>query len=711
MDFYDKVSAEQKYDEKLQKCINDVIEDLEDKNTSCNNPGVLLGKIQSGKTRGFLGIIAKAFDNDYDIALVLTKGTKTLAKQTVSRIQHDFKTFVDDDLISIFDIMEVPQRLTRSEINRKLIIVAKKEVKNLQRVISFFSNQDQDYKNILKKKVILIDDEADLGSIRFVKAKNESEQELIEQGKIAKKMDELRQLVKNLKFLQVTATPYSLYLQPENYPDPYLFLPKKPAFTKLLPIHDKYVGGDDYFKKYHNSDPRYYLYVRVPEEEQDFIRSKEELNVDDNNILYSDGIKVLTNAFTSFICAVVIRRWQQQQCRERTKKYAMIIHNDTQRLAHKKQLQLVEHLRKAFENGIRDNLPIVEELFNNSYLSLKTSSEYGGYKCPKKDETFVLFKKIISDGEVIVQRVNSDVELTSLLDPATAELRLRTQANIFIGGSLLDRGITIPNLLSFYYGRNPKRMQADTVLQHSRMYGAREKADLAVTRFYTSQNVFNRLKHVHEFDSALRKAFENGNTSSGVVFLENDSAKGVVPCSPSKISISQVLTVNPGGYFLPTDFDLSSSSKLKNYINEIDGRLSSYYNKKIQPHTVNKKFAIEILSLIKKTLILNKDDEFTWHVLFDLIDYYCKSIHDDNIEIIVERGRKINKNNSGDKSGRSIVGGQKIRELLQQQRNNLVIVFLQQEGGTQLGWSVDSNFWWPILVSPTHSNPCIYSLK
>ncbi|HYW09452.1 MAG TPA: hypothetical protein VE913_21000, partial [Longimicrobium sp.] len=92
-----------------------------------HKPGMLLGKIQSGKTRAFLGIIARAFDRDIDIAIVLTKGTKTLASQTVKRIGRDFKEFIDDDLVVLFDIMSAPEALTKSELRRKIIIVAKKE--------------------------------------------------------------------------------------------------------------------------------------------------------------------------------------------------------------------------------------------------------------------------------------------------------------------------------------------------------------------------------------------------------------------------------------------------------------------------------------------------------------------------------------------------------------------------------------------------------
>ena len=87
---------------------------------------MLLGKIQSGKTRGFLGVITRAFDRGFDIALVFTKGTKTLARQTVRRISSDFKQFIDDEEVSVYDIMEMPERLTRSELRRKIVIVAKK---------------------------------------------------------------------------------------------------------------------------------------------------------------------------------------------------------------------------------------------------------------------------------------------------------------------------------------------------------------------------------------------------------------------------------------------------------------------------------------------------------------------------------------------------------------------------------------------------------
>jgi hypothetical protein len=74
----------------------------------------------------------------------------------------------------------------------------------------------------------------------------------------------------------VTATPYSLYLQPENYAptgSDFVFEPKRPAFTVLLPIHPAYVGGDRYFGEYDSDEPEYYLWHEVSKDELDALRN------------------------------------------------------------------------------------------------------------------------------------------------------------------------------------------------------------------------------------------------------------------------------------------------------------------------------------------------------------------------------------------------------------------------------------------------------
>ncbi|MEI6537526.1 MAG: hypothetical protein WCN98_19435 [Verrucomicrobiaceae bacterium] len=108
--------------------------------TDARKPGMLLGKIVSGKTRGFLGIIADGFDKGFDIAIVLTKGTKALSGQTVARFKKDFAEFIDEDAVALFDIMQMPPRLSVPERNRKLIFIAKKQKQNLERIQKLFTD-------------------------------------------------------------------------------------------------------------------------------------------------------------------------------------------------------------------------------------------------------------------------------------------------------------------------------------------------------------------------------------------------------------------------------------------------------------------------------------------------------------------------------------------------------------------------------------------
>ena len=120
---------------------------------------------------------------------------------------------------------------------------------------------------------------------------------------------------------------------------------------------------------------------------------------------------------------------------------------------------------------------------------------------PAFDEVLERVQRALADGELMITKVNSEAQVASLLDDE-GQLKLRTPLNIFIGGQILDRGITIANLIGFYYGRDPKKFQQDTVLQHSRMYGFRPLEDRAVTRFHTAVHIHRAMQRMHEADSA-----------------------------------------------------------------------------------------------------------------------------------------------------------------------------------------------------------------
>jgi KaiC/GvpD/RAD55 family RecA-like ATPase len=190
-DFYERLkrareAADSPESSESEACVRETVQALLSQPTDGRKPGMLLGKIQSGKTRAFLGIIATAFDEGFDVAVVLTKATRTLAKQTVNRISKEFANFRDAEQLAIYDIMTVPD-LTAWEIeDQKLVFVAKKEANNMRRLVKLFA---ETHRALSSKRVLIVDDEADLASIRFTRKKDSDE---IEQGRIADRIDELR---------------------------------------------------------------------------------------------------------------------------------------------------------------------------------------------------------------------------------------------------------------------------------------------------------------------------------------------------------------------------------------------------------------------------------------------------------------------------------------------------------------------------------------
>ena len=53
--------------------------------------GLVVGRVQSGKTRNYVGLILKAVDEGWNVVIVLTSANTALVKQTTKRLQNDFE--------------------------------------------------------------------------------------------------------------------------------------------------------------------------------------------------------------------------------------------------------------------------------------------------------------------------------------------------------------------------------------------------------------------------------------------------------------------------------------------------------------------------------------------------------------------------------------------------------------------------------------------
>ena len=213
-------------------------------------PVMLYGKIQSGKTRAFVGVMSIAFDRGIDISVVYTKGTNALATQTVSRMKAEFAYFkpgsnlLQQCTIVVHDVLDLKsQMLTPYELNtQKHIIVCKKEANNTRLLKDIFAGSTL----MRQKRVIVIDDEADFGGIAFFRDKQTHG---VGVGTNAKYITETVLSIPDCRNMLVTAPPYSLYLQPDGMSELVngKVRPLKPRHTETVPVHQRYVGGKQYF--------------------------------------------------------------------------------------------------------------------------------------------------------------------------------------------------------------------------------------------------------------------------------------------------------------------------------------------------------------------------------------------------------------------------------------------------------------------------------
>lgn len=633
---YDTLKRHSKFPvtKEKEECVVGTVNDLLSDEQDAANPGLLLGKIQCGKTDTFENIIGLSFDRGIDICVVLTKGTKALVDQTIKRMRYDYRFFKESDTngtptIFVEDIMENRngEGFNRYRMdNGNLVIVAKKEATNLRHLINVFSQTKPWLKD---KKVLIVDDEADFASRNYKSAKDVKQNQsgkksmtnALKLAIISELIDEFRKIPKYCRYLQVTATPYCLFLQPDGNINIQggIALPFKPRFTRLVPVHSKYIGGQQYFKDSEDSHSMYSHLFHPVSSKCVHVLGHEDRRYLTSGIA-SGNISGLTYALVGYLMASAIRRIQNKSKGKRYKSSA-ILHANVDKDNHDWQNRLIRfmigQLREYF-SGISPNIQldfIADRIFSDYSESNQKAVDCGliSVAMPSLMEIKEEIKEIFEEDAVNIKTVNSDNDINALLDRESGQLRLDAAVNIFIGGSILDRGITINNMLCFFYGRSPKKFQQDTVLQHARFYGARDLEDMAVTRLHTTNEIYSILKRMNELDEQLRQWFLDGfgNTSNIVPCIGYD--KNINPCAPSKIKPSKIVTISEQKRFLPIGMNTKKKSEISKTTHEIYKLITTSPKYKEQDEDgffeMDNQLALKILKLIESTYSYDEESK------------------------------------------------------------------------------------------------------
>jgi hypothetical protein len=528
---------------------------------------------------------------------------------------------------------------------------------------------------------------------------------------ISQQIDQLRASVANAAFLQVTATPYALYLQPEDDTGSggLLFWPKRPAFTVLLPHHSKYVGGDEYFEKSTDLDtPAFYFYREVPLPERDALKKEDRRRLQIDRVLTEKNATILRDAVVAFLVGGAIRRLQQRGLGQRQQKYSFLFHTEQSRGSHEWQERVAGAIRNALVDQARTDSPLFNELLRTAYQDLRRSLELEG-ALPSLDDVKAAVVEALEGGQLMITKVNSDKDISELL---ADDGKLRTPFNMFIGGQILDRGITINNLIAFYYGRAPKRFQQDTVLQHSRMYGARPRADLAVTRFYAPQHVYQVMKRIHEFDAALREAVESGAHDGGVYFIQKDSSRGLIPCSPNKLLFSDVVSIRPGRRLVLSGFQTVARSNGAKTLKALDELVDAKVGGDDEPVLIDVAEAVELLKLAYANLEFDDagDDDREAHIA--ALDHLSRTTKKTELKgkvwLLVARDRNVARYREEGRFSNAPDTKQQ-KDLAREKAEDIpVLMLLRQNGDEDRGWR-GLPFWWPVIMTPRSSVTAIFA--
>ena len=710
-EYYTTKCKEIGYSEKMQKCIKDAcqycIDNIQDNGNLYNkgeHPLMMFGKIQSGKTRAFTGLMALAFDNKFDYVFILTKNNKALVEQTYKRMRSEFKVFLDRDEVEVSDIMKLQDELTPYELNKKLIIIAKKQKDNLARISNFikYSMINGD------KNCLIIDDEADTTSIGYEKMKDSTDE--FNLRTVASEVNKIRGSLDGCVFVQVTATPYALYLQPEF--DGIEIKPIKPLRTVMVPSGDSYIGGEYYFLKSNEDDSKgRFIFEEISDEEQEISSAKttDRRRFKEEEILIrEDRMSTFKRGIVNFIMGGCIMKTNGYK-----KKYAYVIHTAVAQQAHDRIANITKILIEQIKECREEYIGYINKLLLDSYKDMSESVIGFGFEMPPFEVAKDLFFQALQQG-VKISVINAKDDINKYLDEDTGELKLRTPFSIFVGGQVLDRGITIPNMVGFYYARNPKTMQQDTVMQHSRMFGYRGDELLAITRFYTTKRIYECMVRITQIDAALRDDIENERFEDGLCFIERrgetpQTAK-IVPCSPSKILLSNVVYLKPSSRVLPVGFlpkAKAISDKVVKEINEIIDDVMAREQKEASLISVD-----EAEKIIEKVYsCLSPDDDTSRFVTSDrmisVLRYVAKQTG--KCYLIVRRNRNMSKYGKENRYIDAPEDGNDERRKAREIAIDIPCLTLLHQSGKLECWK-EREFWWPILTIPKNTPKTIYAL-
>lgn len=369
--------------------------------------------------------------------------------------------------------------------------------------------------------LFIVDDEADAASPNTLVNKNR-------QSSINKYLESIRNGSSSSIYLQVTGTPQAVLLQT-------MASGWHPYFTYYFAPGNGYLGGDFFFPKNERADCISYLEAIAAPERRAVMHH-----------LAVSG-QILSTGGTTCNC---------------------LIHPSARQAVHSR-----------YERAMQAELNWCAEHIDDEFRT-ELEKEYETLT-PQKNEkadfeaVYACARSLVLDSGIKVLVMNGKHDVASE--------EYSSGSNIIIGGNTLGRGVTFPSLHTIYYTRTSKKPQADTMWQHSRMFGY--DRDPGMMRVYIDEPLYKLFSDINATNNSIIAQIENG-----VEHLKVFYPQGLNPTRPNVLDKKKVFMISGGTNYYPFNPE-------NNTIEELDDLLAPFTESELA-YQVNLRLMKEIFAHI-----------------------------------------------------------------------------------------------------------------
>lgn len=547
--------------------------------------GIVIGKVQSGKTSNFISVLALAFDNGYDIAIVLGGNTLDLLKQNASRVTSAFN--VDSEKLTVLKTNDNKSLINPARIKeflengRKIIIVGLKHNKHINQIAEIFSSS-----YLSDRSVLIIDDEGDQATLN-TKAYKSS---------ISKTYGSVLNLKSKLKshcFLSITATPQANILIET-------FDQLSPNFGELVYPGEGYCG----LQEFHGENCDKHIY---------------EIPITEPNLLDDSGVpQSVYKAMAMFFVGNAIRH-----SRGDIGNHAMLIHPSQKKYDHRIVEAKIQTILDDWKSKAKTKLAGKHDI---SYKSLQRL-------------LMEAYDSFVTDGVIcvpfdslentVLQRIKvCSPVLVCNSDENASENAKHYKTNIFVGGNLVERGITIKGLAVTYITRRAKgKSNVDNTEQRARWFGYKAHY-LDVCRVFTTKDIKDDFSSILEHDEDMWASIERAQ-ERGIPFKEMPrifklARSAFLSLTRKNVARTENFALSewkPQRYFMSDEQTaVANAMKIANYRQARYDAITMEHHNNVQIHAVlsNQNYHVLYEELLSKLIYV--DGEILNKRYFSLLD-------------------------------------------------------------------------------------------